>query len=74
MENNNVFPLQQKGCKRGYYGCKYQLLINKMLLGHCKSKHQNNVAWIDNRKALDSVPYNWIIKSLELFKMSPKSN
>ena len=39
MENNNAFPLEQKGCKRGSYGCKDQLLINKMLLEHCKSKH-----------------------------------
>ena len=29
-----------------------------------------NMAWIDYRKAFDSVPHNWIIKSLELFKMS----
>ena len=21
---------EEKGCKRGYYGCKYQLLINKL--------------------------------------------
>ena len=29
-----------------------------------------SVAWIDYRKAFDSVPHNWIIKSLELFKVS----
>lgn len=45
---------------------KDQLLINKMLLKHCKSKHQNmSMAWIDCRKAFDSVPY------LELIKVSP---
>ena len=39
MENSNTFPMEQKGCKRGSYGCKDQLLIHKMLLEHCKSKH-----------------------------------
>ena len=29
------------------------------------------MAWIDYRKAFDSVSHNWIIKSLELFKLSP---
>ena len=43
-----------------------------MLLEHCKSKRQNkSMAWIDYRKAFDSVSHNWIIKSLELFKLSP---
>ena len=72
IENNEVFPLEQKGCKKGSYGCKDQLLINKMLLEHCKSKHRNmSMAWIDYKKAFDSVPHSWIIKSLELFKVSP---
>ena len=28
-----------------------------------------SMAWIDCRKAFDSVPHNWIIKSFELFKV-----
>ena len=34
LENNNAFALELKGCKRCSYGCKDQLLINKMLLKH----------------------------------------
>ena len=30
-----------------------------------------SMVWIDYRKAFDSVPHNWIIKALELFKVSP---
>ena len=72
MESNELFPIEQKGCKRGSYGCKDQLLINKMLLEHCKMKHRNmSMAWIDYRKAFDSVPHSWIVKALELFKISP---
>ena len=29
------------------------------------------MAWIDYRKAFDSVPRKWIIKFIELFKVSP---
>ena len=30
LDHNNTLPTEQKGCKRGSYGCKDQLLINKM--------------------------------------------
>ena len=41
-----------------------------MLLERWKSKHRNmSMAWIDYRKAFDSVPHNWTIKSLELCKV-----
>ena len=72
MKTTEAFPLEQKECKRGSYGCKNQLLINKIILEHCKSKHCNiSTAWIDYRKAFDSVPHSWIIEALELFKISP---
>ena len=67
MQNNNTFSLEQKGCKRGSYACKDQLLIDKMLLEHCEPKHRNmSMVWIDYRKTFDGVFHNWIIKSLEL--------
>ena len=30
LEQNNFFPLEQKGCRRGSHGCKDQLMVNKM--------------------------------------------
>ena len=72
MEQNELFPLEQKGCKRGSYGCKDQLLINKMILENCRNRHKNlSTAWIDYKKAFDSVPHSWILKSLEIFNISP---
>ena len=72
LETNNTLPLEQKGCKRGSYGCKDQLLINKMILENCKSKKRNlSTAWIDYKKAFDSVPHSWILKALEIYKVSP---
>ena len=32
LEQNDLFPIEQKGCRRGSYGCKDQLMINKMIL------------------------------------------
>ena len=32
LEGNSLLPQEQKGCKRGSYDCKDQLLINKMIL------------------------------------------
>ena len=29
-------------------------------------------AWIDDKKAFDSVPHEWILRSLGLFKVSPR--
>ena len=43
-----------------------------MLLENAKSKHRNlSTAWIDYKNAFDSVPHSWILRCLELFKISP---
>ena len=73
LEQNNLFPLEQKGCRRGSHGSKDQLMIKKMILESCKKKKRNfSCAWIDYNKAFDSVPHEWILRSLELFKVSPR--
>ena len=41
LDNNNILPTKQKGCKRVSYGCKDQLLINKMLLENSRSSRKN---------------------------------
>ena len=67
MKTNDLFTIEQKGCRRGSYGCKDQLLINQMITDDCKLKHRNSsMAWIDYRKAFDSVPHSWILKVLDL--------
>ena len=38
LEQNDLFPLEQKGCGRGSYGCKDELMINKMILENCNKK------------------------------------
>ena len=73
LEQNDVFPLEQKGCRRGSYGCKDQLMTNKMILENCKKRKRNlSCTWIDYQKAFDSVSHECILRSLELFKVSPR--
>ena len=72
LEENLILPQEQKGFKRNSYGSKGQLLINKMTLENCRKKKSNqSTAWIDYKKAFDSVPHEWILKAIELYKISP---
>ena len=48
LEQNDLFPLEQKECRPDSYGCKDQIMINKMILGNCKKRKRNlSYAWID---------------------------
>jgi hypothetical protein len=38
MDNENLLPNEQKGCRSGTKGCKDQLLISKVILQECKSR------------------------------------
>ena len=73
LEQNNLFPLEQKRCRRGSYGGKDQLMINKMILKNYKKRKRNlSCAWMDYKKAFNSFPHEFILRSLELFKVSPR--
>ena len=72
LEENSILPQEQIGCKRNSFRCKDQLLINKMILQNCRKKNRNlSTAWIDYKKAFDSVPLERILKAIELYKISP---
>ena len=48
---------EQKGCIRNRMGTKDQLLINKTILEDARRRQRKlNMAWIDYKKAFDSVP------------------
>ena len=71
-EENSTVPQDQKGFKRNSYGCKDQLPINKMILENCRKKNKNlSTAWIEYKKAFDSVLHEWILKAIQLYKISP---
>ena len=48
------------------------MLINNSILEDCKRRARNlSMAWIDYKKAYDSVPHSWILKCLDIYKISP---
>ena len=68
LEQEQLLPEEQKGCRRGSRGTKNQLLIDKTVLKDCKKRHTNlSLAWIDFRKAYNFVPHTWINECMELF-------
>jgi hypothetical protein len=71
LEENKLIPWEQKGNRRNSRGTKDQLLIDKMILRNARRRKTNlHVAWIDYKKAFDSVPHSWILKSLEMLGVS----
>ena len=68
LEENDILPEEQKGCKRKCRGTKDQLLIDKVILRDCKKRKTNlAMSWIDYRKAYDLIPHSWIMECLNLF-------
>ncbi len=73
LEKNHLMPVEQKGCRKGSYGCKEILLLNKVILNDVKKRKRNvSMAWIDYQKAFHSVPHDWILKTLEIYRFHPR--
>ena len=72
-QQNEIITIEQAAGKRGSWGCTDQLLINKMVYEEVKTNRRNlATAWLDYKKAFDSVSHTWLIKSLELAKIPTK--
>ena len=64
LDNNNEASSQKKG------GCTEQPLINKSMMSEVRNEKRNLVTiWLDYKKAFDSVPHEWLMKSLHLAKL-----
>ena len=72
LDSKQLLEEEQKGCRRHRQGTKHQLLINNSILEDCKRRARNLcMAWVDYKKAYDSVPHSWIIRCLDIYKISP---
>ena len=65
---NELVPNEQRGCIPNSRGTKDQLIINKEILKTAKTQKKNLfMAYIDYKKAFDSVPHSWIIACLKSY-------
>lgn len=72
-DTNNVITVSQNGGKKNVWGTTEQLLLNKTVLKEARSRRRNlTTVWLDYKKAFDSVPHQWLIRSLELAKVPDK--
>ena len=70
LEESDILPMVQNGCRRKSRGTKDQLLIDKMTLNDCRMRHKDLVmAWVDYKKAYDMVPHSWIIECLKMARV-----
>jgi len=69
---HNILAFQQKGIMPGGRGPKSQLLIDKMVCEDSKKRRTNlAMAWVDFKKAFDSVRHSWLLEVLQMYKFSP---
>ncbi|KAL1446054.1 hypothetical protein WDU94_005517 [Cyamophila willieti] len=70
---HNILDEAQKGCVKGSMGCKHQMTIDAVILKQAKTMKRNlSMCYIDYVKAYDSVPHNWLIQVMEMYKICPK--
>ena len=71
LNENNLLPVEQKGCRKSSRGTKDHLTIDKLVLKNCKKRLTNLcMSWIDFKKAYDMVPHSWITESMKLFGLA----
>jgi len=69
IDSNSLIPPEQKGCTSNTYGTIDQLSINKTIMEEAVKGMRNiSTAWIDYRKAYDSIPHDWLIETLRIHK------
>ena len=72
IDNNSILADEQTGCTPGRGGCSDQLLLDKMITAEAQSRHRNlAMAWIDFRKAFDSVAHAWLREMLIIYRFAP---
>lgn len=70
LDKNNIMTEEQKGCYKKSKGCKDQIVIDAILVNQAIKRRRNlNMAYIDYKKAFDSVPHSYLIEILEVYKV-----
>lgn len=67
-----IATVQTDGIYHESYGCQDRLFINGIIIENCNTKKRNLItACIYYPNEFDSVPHSWIIKTLDIYKVSP---
>jgi hypothetical protein len=62
---------EQKGFVNESFGCKEELIINTVIMEQARKNNRNiYTAFIDYKKAYDSVPHSWLLKILKMYKIN----
>jgi len=70
---NKLIADEQQGCIEGSLGCKVQLTIDGIILHQANKKKRNlHMCYIDYKKAFDSVPHDWLLKTLDIYRINPR--
>lgn len=71
VNESNILAPEQKGCRRDARGCKEMLIADFIITKQVKRRQRNiSLAWVDYRKAFDSIPHSWLKKTLHLYGIS----
>lgn len=72
LEGHNIMAWEQNGGRKGSRGSKEWLIVDTVIGKQAyKNKRNISIAWIDYRKAFDSVPHSWLMKIMEIYKINP---
>ena len=59
---------EQKGCRKGSRATNDLLYIDRAVIKEVESRNKDlALAWIDYKKAYDTVPHSWFTECLDLF-------
>ena len=70
LNAHNILTEEQKGCYKNSKGCKDQIIIDSIIMNQAIKKQRNlNMACIDYKKAFDSMPQDYLIEILRVYKI-----
>lgn len=73
IQKNNLMAQEQMGCRQSSQGCKELLVVDSFIASQVSKKSRNiSLSWIDYQKAYDSVPHDWLIEVLKIYKVDQK--
>lgn len=73
IQKNNLMAQEQMGCRQNSQGCKELLVVDSFIASQVSKKSRNiSLSWIDYQKAYDSVPHDWLIEVLKIYKVDQK--